>query len=110
MKKSIVSLALFSSFIFSNYIPESNQPLYQLQTNANNFQGELAYEVADDGVSPAIDLSFNFTFTIKLLVKRVWQPMAVCTLKLVALIVMTTHQILLLVSTLILCTLLDRLN
>ena len=62
MKKSIVSLALFSSFIFSNYIPESNQPLYQLQTNANNFQGELAYEVADDGVSPAIDLSFNFTF------------------------------------------------
>ena len=62
MKKSIVSLALFSSFIFSNYIPEANQPLYQLQTNANNFEGELAYEVADDGVSPAIDLSFNFTF------------------------------------------------
>ena len=62
MKKSIVSLALFSSFIFSNYIPEANQPLYQLQTNANNFEGELAYEVSDDGVSPAIDLSFNFTF------------------------------------------------
>jgi len=62
VKKSIVSLALFSSFIFSNYIPEANQPLYQLQTNANNFQGELAYEVSDDGVSPAIDLSFNFTF------------------------------------------------
>jgi hypothetical protein len=62
VKKSIVSLALFSSFIFSNYIPEANQPLYQLQTNANNFEGELAYEVADDGVSPAIDLSFNFTF------------------------------------------------
>ena len=62
MKKNLVSLILFSSFIFSNYIPESNQPLYQLQTNANSFEGELAYEVADDSVSPAIDLSFNFTF------------------------------------------------
>ena len=62
MKKSIASLILFSSFSFSNYIPESNQPLYQLQTNANDFQGELAYEVSDDGVSPAIDLSFNFNF------------------------------------------------
>lgn len=62
MQKSIASLILFSSFSFSNYIPESNQPLYQLQTNANNFQGELAYEVSDDGVSPAIDLSFNFNF------------------------------------------------
>ena len=62
MKKNLVSLILFSSFIFSNYIPESNQPLYQLQTNANSFEGELAYEVSDDGVSPAIDLSFNFTF------------------------------------------------
>ena len=49
-------------YIASNYIPESNQPLYQLQTNANSFEGELAYEVADDSVSPAIDLSFNFTF------------------------------------------------
>tara|TARA_B100001093_G_scaffold323476_1_gene308668 strand:- start:218 stop:2020 length:1803 start_codon:yes stop_codon:yes gene_type:complete len=62
VKKSIASLILFSSFSFSNYIPESNQPLYQLQTNANDFQGELAYEVSDDGVSPAIDLSFNFNF------------------------------------------------
>ena len=62
MKKNIASLILFSSFSFSNYIPESNQPLYQLQTNANDFQGELAYEVSDDGVSPAIDLSFNFNF------------------------------------------------
>ena len=62
MKKNIASLILFSSFSFSNYIPESNQPLYQLQTNANDFQGELAYEVSDDGVSPAIDLSFDFTF------------------------------------------------
>ena len=62
MKKSIASLILFSSFSFSNYIPESNQHLYQLQTNANDFQGELAYEVSDDGVSPAIDLSFNFNF------------------------------------------------
>ncbi len=62
MKKNLVSLILFSSFVFSNYIPESNQPLYQLQTNANSFEGELAYEVSDDGVSPAIDLTFNFTF------------------------------------------------
>jgi len=30
--------------------------------DANNFQGELAYEVVDDGISPAIDLSFDFTF------------------------------------------------
>ena len=36
--------------------------IYHLQTNANNFEGELAYEVVDDGISPAIDLSFNFTF------------------------------------------------
>ena len=33
-----------------------------LHANANNFNGELAYEVSDDGISPAIDLSFNFTF------------------------------------------------
>ena len=46
----------------AEYIYEANQPLYHLQTNANNFEGELAYSVADDGVSPAIDLSFNFTF------------------------------------------------
>ena len=46
----------------AEYIYEANQSLYHLQTNANNFEGELAYSVADDGVSPAIDLSFNFTF------------------------------------------------
>ena len=46
----------------AEYIYEANQPLYHLQTNANNFEGELAYSVSDDGVSPAIDLSFNFTF------------------------------------------------
>ena len=62
--------SLIFSIIFSlgvnqlkaEYIYEANQPLYHLQTNANNFEGELAYSVADDGVSPAIDLSFNFTF------------------------------------------------
>ena len=46
----------------AEYIYEANQSLYHLQTNANNFEGELAYSVSDDGVSPAIDLSFNFTF------------------------------------------------
>ena len=46
----------------AEYIYEANQSLYQLQTNANNFEGELAYSVSDDGVSPAIDLSFDFTF------------------------------------------------
>jgi hypothetical protein len=62
--------SLILSIIFSlgvnqlkaEYIYEANQPLYHLQTNANNFEGELAYSVSDDGVSPAIDLSFNFTF------------------------------------------------
>ena len=46
----------------ATYTYEANQPLYDLHRNANNFQGELAYEVVDDGISPAIDLSFNFTF------------------------------------------------
>ena len=62
--------SLILSIIFSlgvnqlkaEYIYEANQPLYHLQTNANNFEGELAYSVSDDGVSPAIDLAFNFTF------------------------------------------------
>ncbi len=62
--------SLIISIIFSlgvnqlkaEYIYEANQPLYHLQTNANNFEGELAYSVSDDGVSPAIDLAFNFTF------------------------------------------------
>jgi len=46
----------------AEYIYEANQSLYHLQTNANNFEGELAYSISDDGVSPAIDLSFDFTF------------------------------------------------
>ena len=54
-------LLLFNS-LQANYTYEANQPLYDLHRNANNFQGELAYEVVDDGISPAIDLSFNFTF------------------------------------------------
>ena len=58
----VVLIGLFAQNIFSQYTYESNQPLYDLHDNANNFQGELAYEVVDDGVSPAIDLSFNFTF------------------------------------------------
>ena len=36
--------------------------LYDLNDNANDFEGELAYSVSDDGISPAIDLSFDFTF------------------------------------------------
>jgi hypothetical protein len=54
--------ALGVNHLKAEYIYEANQSLYQLQTNANNFEGELAYSVSDDGVSPAIDLSFNFTF------------------------------------------------
>ena len=58
---------LWLVFIFclqaqSQYIYEANQPLYHLQNNANDFQGELAYEIADDGISPVIDFSFNFNF------------------------------------------------
>ena len=56
---------LWLVFIFclqghSQYIYEANQPLYHLQTNANSFEGELAYEIVDDGISPAIDFSFDF--------------------------------------------------
>ena len=62
-KRILCSIAcLFSLNVFSQYTYESGQDLYHLQTNANSFNGELAYEVSDDGVSPAIDLSFNFTF------------------------------------------------
>ena len=57
---AIVSLLSFN--VYGQYIYESNQALYDLHDNANNFNGELAYEVSDDGISPAIDLSFNFTF------------------------------------------------
>ena len=57
---TVASLLSFS--VYGQYTYESGQDLYHLQTNANNFEGELAYEVVDDGISPAIDLSFNFTF------------------------------------------------
>jgi len=65
MQKRILCFAiafLFSVNALSQYTYESGQDLYHLQTNANSFNGELAYEVVDDGISPAIDLSFNFTF------------------------------------------------
>ena len=65
MQKRILCYAiacLFSVNALSQYTYESGQDLYHLQTNANSFNGELAYEVVDDGISPAIDLSFNFTF------------------------------------------------
>tara|TARA_R100001163_G_C5067068_1_gene205924 strand:+ start:2662 stop:4803 length:2142 start_codon:yes stop_codon:yes gene_type:complete len=58
----LVSCLLLFNSLQANYTYEANQSLYDLHDNANNFQGELAYEVVDDGVSPAIDLSFNFTF------------------------------------------------
>ena len=57
---AIASLLSFS--VYGQYTYESGQDLYHLQTNANNFEGELAYSVSDDGISPAIDLSFDFTF------------------------------------------------
>jgi len=57
---AVASLLSFS--VYGQYTYEAGQDLYHLQTNANNFEGELAYEVSDDGISPAIDLSFNFTF------------------------------------------------
>ena len=61
-KRIIWGLILLSCNLSSQYTYEANQPLYDLHDNANDFQGELAYEVSDDGISPAIDLSFNFTF------------------------------------------------
>ena len=57
---TVASLLSFS--VYGQYTYEANQALFDLHDNANNFQGELAYEVSDDGISPAIDLSFNFTF------------------------------------------------
>jgi len=65
MQKRVLFYALgcFLSFnVLGQYTYEANQDLYDLNANANNFNGELAYEVSDDGISPAIDLSFNFTF------------------------------------------------
>jgi len=65
MQKRILCYAvasLLSFSVYGQYTYESGQDLYHLQTNANNFEGELAYSVSDDGISPAIDLSFNFTF------------------------------------------------
>ena len=57
---AVASLLSFS--VYGQYTYEANQPLFDLHDNANNFEGELAYGVSDDGISPAIDLSFNFTF------------------------------------------------
>jgi len=65
MPKRILCYAvasLLSLSVYGQYTYESGQDLYHLQTNANNFEGELAYEVSDDGISPTIDLSFDFTF------------------------------------------------
>ncbi len=65
MQKRVLFYALgclVSFNVLSQYTYESDQDLYDLNANANNFNGELAYEVSDDGISPAIDLSFNFTF------------------------------------------------
>ena len=59
---SLILSAIFAlgiNQLKAEYIYEANQSLYHLQTNANNYEGELAYSVSDDGVSPAIDLSFN---------------------------------------------------
>jgi len=61
-KRIIWGLILLSCNLPGQYTYEANQPLFDLHDNANNFQGELAYEVVDDGISPAIDLSFDFTF------------------------------------------------
>ena len=61
-KRTLWWLVCLCFSLEAQYTYESGQDLYHLQTNANNFEGELAYEVVDDGISPAIDLSFNFTF------------------------------------------------
>ena len=58
----IICCLLLTSNLSAQYVYENNQDLYDLNANANNFEGELAYSVSDDGVSPAIDLSFDFTF------------------------------------------------
>jgi len=61
-KRIIWGLILLSCNIYSQYIYEANQDLYQLQKNAGNFEGELAYEVGDDQLSTNINLTFNFNF------------------------------------------------
>ena len=67
MQKRILCYAvasLLSFSVYGQYTYESGQDLYHLQTNANNFEGELAYEVSDDGIG------FNKTeITIKTLLK-----------------------------------------
>ena len=55
-------IALLSFNLASQYIYEANQDLFQLQKNAGNFEGELAYEVGDDQLSTTIAIPFNFTF------------------------------------------------
>ena len=61
-KRIIWGLVCLCLNIQAQYIYEANQDLYQLQKNAGNFEGELAYEVGDDQLSTSIDLTFNFTF------------------------------------------------
>ena len=58
----IICCLLLTSNLSAQYVYENNQDLYDLNANANNFEGELAYSVSDDGISPAIDLSFDFSF------------------------------------------------
>ena len=58
----IIWCLLLTSNLSAQYVYENNQDLYDLNVNANNFEGELAYSVSDDGISPAIDLSFDFSF------------------------------------------------
>ena len=88
-KRIIWGLILLSCNLPGQYTYEANQPLYDLHDNANNFQGELAYEVVDDGISPAIDLSFDFTFTALHFHKHEWRPMVVYTLAIVVAIAAT---------------------
>ena len=51
-KRALWWLVCFSLNIPAQYIYEANQDLFQLQKNANNFEGELAYTVGDDQLSP----------------------------------------------------------
>jgi len=65
MQKRVLCYAvacLFSLEVLGQYIYEGSQDLYQLQKNAGNFEGELAYEVGDDQLSTNINLTFDFTF------------------------------------------------
>ena len=65
MQKRVLCYAvacLFSLDTLGQYIYEGSQDLYQLQKNAGNFEGELAYEVGDDQLSTTINIPFNFTF------------------------------------------------